>query len=351
MEGLRYSEKYNLINYSLSTNLFKQYDLKVHDVTPLRSVFLLHTDKGKKILKRIDYDKNRLEFIEEALEYILRSYDKVMSFYRNKNGDICTSWKEQCYCIIDVLEGRECEFSNPLELSIATQSLAKLHNSSLGFMDYCIGEGKEELITSNSELGRTIEDYKSRFKMIKELKDRVLKFKYKNEFDEVFINKVDENLSQMEKSIDILEHSAFYDLINNKDKVVICHNDLAHHNILIREGEAYFIDFDYSVIDLRVRDINNFINKSVKGFAFDFNRVKDIIYDYKRQGVLEKEEIEVLYGLLYFPEDFYSIVNNYYNKIKQWDEEVFLDRLEKKSEYFHDREELLKAFKNKIIDF
>jgi len=44
---------------------------------------------------------------------------------------------------------------------------------------------------------------------------------------------------------------------------------------------------------------------------------------------------------LRFPEDFYSISKDYYSRRKDWDEEVFLDRIIKKVEFKDDREEFL----------
>jgi len=349
LERLRYREKQDLVTYSLSTKLFNQYDLKIYDLVPLRSVFVLYTDKGEKILKKIKYDENRIKFIEESLNYISKTFDRVMKFYKNKKGDIYTFLEGEYYCIMDVLEGRECQFSNPLELSITSRSLGQLHKSSLGFTNYCKEKGNSELVKLNSNVGKTIEDFKKALNNTKEFKRRVSNLKYKNDFDNIFMMNVDRHLYQMEKSIEILEHSDFNLLVKEEDKIVICHKDLAYHNIIIKEDQAYFIDFDYSMIDLRVVDLCNLINKAIKSFVFDFTRAEDVLYDYKSENFLETNEIGVLYGLLYFPEDFYSITNNYYNKVKSWDEGVFIDKIKKKCEYFHYREEFLNSFKNKVF--
>ncbi len=64
-----------------------------------------------------------------------------------------------------------------------------------------------------------------------------------------------------------MKQSEYYNLCKEKEKIVFCHHDLAHHNILINKEEVYFLDFDYAVIDLKVHDICNFINKAIKNFC------------------------------------------------------------------------------------
>jgi CotS family spore coat protein len=146
----------------------------------------------------------------------------------------------------------------------------------------------------------------------------------------------------------MLEKSCYYKLCSEEDKIVVCHHDLAYHNILINGEMAYFIDFDYAVIDLKVHDLCNFINKVVKNFAFDIDKATSIVENYCNKNTLSKRELEVLNGMLAFPEDFYGISRDYYTKRKDWDEEVFLDRLKRKAGYKEDREEFLVKFEQFI---
>lgn len=349
MVNIRYPEKFTLSSYDLDVNLFEKFNLKVKDVVPVRSVFLLNTDKGRKVLKKIDYSTKRLTFIEETLDYIRKSYPQVMKFTVTEEKDIYLKWNKDLYCVLDLVDGRECEFSNPIDINIAAHGIAKFHQASYGFLDYCKLVNKEYIIKENCDTKKTITEFKYRLDKLLNLKDRVSKYKYKNEFDIIFLDNVDYYINQIKVSIAILEDSNYYELCKEKDKIVLCHNDLAHHNIIIKDEEAHLIDFDYSIIDLKVRDLCNFINKAIKNFAFDVDRTRNIIYEYQKVNPIDQRELKVLYGLLYFPEDFYSVVKNYYDKLKSWEEEVFIDRLKKKLEFKIDREEFLKDFKRVYI--
>lgn len=340
LEG-RYRDKKYLTKYDLSLELFYKFNLKVKDVYPIRDVYILSTDKGDKILKKVDYLLEELEFINSAVEYIKKSFNRVLEFTYDTDGKVYTEWKNNLYCVMDLVPGRECDFSNPIDLSIAAKGLGELHKASVGFRTN---------YTSRYTAGKTINSFKRKIDELMLFNSIANMHECKTEFDKIFLDNLDFHIEEAKKSIKLLEASAFYDLCKEEDNIVLCHNDLAYHNILINDEEAYFIDFDYAVIDLKVNDLCNFINKAIKNFAFDMEKAEGILKDYCTKNSLDKSEVKVLYGLLYFPDDFYSISRDYYTRRKDWEEEVFLDRLIKKVSYKEDRSEFLEEFESKIID-
>jgi CotS family spore coat protein len=335
----RYSDKKYLIQYDLCIELFKSFDLKVHDVVPIRNVYMVSTNKGEKILKKVEYTIEELNYIYDLLSYIRNRFPRVVNFSKNNNGDICTIWKGNMYCIIDVVDGTECNFNNPVELSIASKALGQLHEASEGF--------KTDLKSKYTN-GNLLNTFKRRIQEMEFFKNIVAIHEKKTEFDEIFVQNADYYIDEIKDSIDMLDKAGYYKLCSEDDKVVICHNDLAYHNILINNGEAYFIDFDYAVIDIKVYDLCNFINKVIKNFAFDIDKAKLIIDNYCITNTLSERELKVLNAMLNFPHDFYTISRDYYTKRKEWDENVFLDRMKKKSGYKEDRKEFLENFNRNI---
>ncbi|MCR1974220.1 CotS family spore coat protein [Clostridium sporogenes] len=329
-----------LKKYNLSLDLFDQYDFIVKDIYPIRNVYIINTNKGKKILKKVDYTLEELKFIEEIIDYIKIEFGRIMEFEKNIQGDIYTIYKGEMYCLMDLIDGRECQFSNPLDLKISSAALAKMHKASKGF-------------TTNFNKrvlnGKSIERFKIQKEEMNFFKKIANIHKNKNEFDNLFLSEIDYYIDEISKSINILENSHYYDICKENDKISICHHDLAYHNILIKEDEAYFIDFDYAILDLKVNDLCNFITKVIKNFGFDISKANIILNSYSDVYSITDKELEVLYGLLSFPYDFYNISKNYYTKRKDWDDEVFLNRLIKKCNYKEDRKEFLKDFRDNLL--
>lgn len=336
----RYSERKYLTKYDLCVELFDRFNLSVYDVIPIRGVYMASTDKGEKILKKVEYTKEELKFIYSVLSYIRTKFSRVVDFVKDNKGEVYTIWDGNMYCIMDLVKGKECNFSNPVDLSIASRDLGELHSAAEGF--------KTNLYTKYNN-GKLIDTFKRRIQEMEFFKNIASVHENKTEFDKIFLKNVDYYIDQIKKSIEILEKSCYYKLCSEEDKIVVCHHDLAYHNILINNNEAYFVDFDYAIIDLKVHDLCNFINKVIKNFAFDIEKANSIVENYCVKNTLSKREIEVLYGMLTFPEDFYSISKDYYTKRKDWDEDVFLDRLKRKAGYKEDREEFLRNFKENMV--
>jgi len=184
--------------------------------------------------------------------------------------------------------------------------------------------------------------------LIKSLKDKLSRMEYfykigtftDTDFSRLFIKNYKSYEEEAEKSIQVLENSSYFKLCRDEKFIALNHHDLAHHNMIINEDKAYFLDFDYSVIDLRVHDLSNFINKTNRYFNYDFEKCQSILNEYNKGSALCTEEINVLFGMLRFPIDIYNLANNYFTKNKSWGEDEFLNKLISKTE----RNELRKIF-------
>ena len=125
MLDVRYKDKAYLSKYDLDVNLFSKFDLLVYDVIPVRKVFILDTNKGDKVLKKVNYSKDQLEFVNYGIEYIRNNYfDRIIKFEKTKSGLIYVPWRDDVYCIMNLVEGRECEYSNPVDINLTSRAIA-----------------------------------------------------------------------------------------------------------------------------------------------------------------------------------------------------------------------------------
>ncbi|GAA0785201.1 CotS family spore coat protein [Hathewaya limosa] len=341
MLDTKYKDREYLKEYCLDVELFLRFDLDVIDVIPVRKVFIVITKDGQYILKKLDYSIENLEFINNGLEYVRKNgFNNVLRFLKTKENQICTEYKGNMYCIMELLEGSESVYSNPIDVLLATKSLGLLHKASKGYY----GNLEEKDFRGNLK-----ENLQKQLQDMKFIKNTVEKYLNKNNFDNIFLENIDHLLKRGEDSLSYLLNSNYHNMINDKNKVAFCHHDLAHHNILIKDNEAYFIDFDYAIIDLKVHDLCNFILKVIKDFAYDIEKAEDIINEYKKYNDLEKDELEVLYGFMSFPHKTFTLIRNYYYKQKKWEYDIFVNKLIDKTQYIREEEEFLELFKERII--
>ena len=130
MNKFRYVDREILCQYDLNEEFFVELSLEIEDIIPLRKVFVLLTNEGKKILKLTDSSEERIRFISEALNYISKEYNSVLSYYEGKNGEITYKFGSNTYVLLNMIEGREATFTNPVEVEMCSKSIDNMHKSS-----------------------------------------------------------------------------------------------------------------------------------------------------------------------------------------------------------------------------
>ncbi|MEG0128451.1 CotS family spore coat protein [Clostridium sp.] len=331
----RYRDKAYLSNYNLDTSLFDKFDFLVEDIIPIRSVYMLKTDKGMKILKKIMYDIDELKFIYESLSYIRKTYSNIVNFKLSSDGNPYVQDETGIYVVLDIIEGRECVFENPVDLKYTAKHLAKLHLA---------GENIDSFHEKRYRSGRLLDKYNGTLDNLKKFKEIASMHVNKKDFDKLYLSYADYYIACIYNSIEAIQGSKYAKYSRNK--YVLCHHDLAHHNIIIdNDNDVHFLDFDYSLIDLPMHDLSNIIVKAVKHNRWDIDISKTILNHYREEKPMNEDEMNILYGYLAFPKDFYDIATSYYFRNRDWEEDEFLEKLKRKSEYKDDRERFLINFK------
>ena len=83
-----------------------------------------------------------------------------------------------------------------------------------------------------------------------------------------------------------------------------------------------------------------------KNFDFNIDKAKLILEEYSKGSDLDDRELEVLYYLLMFPYDFYSVCRDYYTRRKNWNEQLFNSKLDRKLSLKEEKNQFLEEFKN-----
>lgn len=344
---IRYPEKNYLIKYDLSTDLFNEIEEEVLDVIPLRKVFILITKNGRKILKRLEYSKEKIEFVNWCTKSLNEKCEYVVKFKQYKDGGFYKVWNNEFYVIMNLIDGREVTFTNPIELKLSVELTADIHKYGTDIIRelYSKDNNKIKLLLDKS----LIDKYSENINNIESIYSNVIKYKYKNEFDEIFLKNANTIIDEMKKAKELLIKSKYSDLRNELDKITICHNDLAEHNFLInKDNKVNLIDFDYASIDIKVMDVADILLKSIKNSAYDISKSDMVLSNYNLKNHLSDEEKYLIYILLLYPRDSSNLIINYYYKKKNWEEEVFINRLKNKMANDIYRREFLNEYKNSI---
>lgn len=339
MDQSRYRDKSYLVTYELTTDIFEAFDLRIDDIVPIRSVYMIYTDKGVKVLKKINYGIEDLMFINKTVEHIISNgYPYVVPFMRTIDGQFYLKRDDGIYVVLNLVDGREADYQNPIDLNMAAKALCRLHIAS---------RGMGSVPVQRDNLYSWIPSFEKKAADLMKFKEIAEFHEIKSGFDRLYLDYMDIFYKDALESIRLLKASNYYKLCDyTAEERGICHHDLAYHNLIIdRDNNVHFLDFDFCILDLRVHDLANLIVKSIKNCNWDMEKARGVVENYCSIERLNSDEVEVLYDFLVFPQDFYDISKCYYMKTKKWDEDDFLSRLETRVGYYKDRRTFLKGFR------
>lgn len=342
--GDRQWEKDFLANYNLNIKLFEKMNLNIKQIIPVRSVFRIATDKGFYCLKKLRFSEQEMNFIVEAIEHLKRKgFDNVLEIVPQNNDNAFIEFEGDKYFITQWIDGRECDYSNPMDVKSATEALADLHNFSKGFEPSCCPSNR-------NYLGKWNDSFKKKIKEMKKIKQIVLSKHEKSSFDNIYLDNVDVCISDAENALSMLEKTKYKELVEKaKVQKGFIHHDYAHHNIIQTfKSETYIVDFDFCVLDIRIHDLGSLIIRNMKKSNWDIDKAMEIIEAYNNKSNIDHSELEVLMAFFLFPQDFWMISRQYYIEKKPWEEQDYIEKMNKKSQYSDYRKMFLKQFIKEI---
>ena len=302
----------------------RQFDIKIEVLKANKGVYYLRTNKGERCLKKINYGPQKLLFVYGAKEHLIKNgFNMVDRYFLNVEGEPYALVNEDLYTLSEWLEGRECDFHNVEEVKLAAKTLATMHEASKGY-------DPPENSKLKSDLGRWPHLMEKRIKSLDKMRDMIRKKNNKSEFDLLYLKSMEFYKEMGKKAFDTLQSSAYYDLcsVTEKEKS-FCHHDFTYHNIILDDNnDVHVIDFDFCKREVRTFDISNFMIKVLKRVDWDINFAKAIIESYNSVSPLSKEEYQVLYAYLQFPQRYWRLANRYYYNEVNWGQGTFTNKLQ-----------------------
>lgn len=344
MEENRKLEREFLGEYNLDVRLFEAMGLKVKQIIPVRSVYRIATDKGFFCLKKLRCPMKDMNFIFEAVDHLKeKGFENTFSIVKQTNGDNFINFKGEKYFLTEWIDGRECDFLNPIDLDAAIDVLANLHKAAEGYLpDFCP--------TDRCYFGKWPENFIRRVDEIKLIKEQVLSKSEKSDIDRIYLNYVDMCINDGEEALLLLSKTDYQRISLDASKNGgFIHHDFAHHNVLHTfDGKTYVVDFDYCIMDIRMHDLGSLIIRNMKKSNWDIDKAMDIIESYDQRNPVSNEELKVLTPFFLFPQDFWMISRQYYIERKDWDEEDYVDKMNTKSEYTLMRRKFIEEYEKRV---
>jgi CotS family spore coat protein len=231
-----------------------------------------------------------------------------------------------------------------MDLEAAIEVLAGMHKAAEGYKPSVCPKGR-------CYFGKWQENFASRVAEMKLIKEQVLAKSEKRDIDNIYLDYVDMCIKDGEEAILLLNETDYKSISEDAEaKGSFIHHDFAHHNILHTfDGRTYVVDFDYSIMDIRMHDVGSLILRNMKKSNWDIDKALNILESYDRRNPVSIEELKVLAPFFLFPQDFWMISRQYYIERKAWDEEDFVDKMNTKSEYTFMRRRFIEEYERRVL--
>lgn len=323
----------------------KEYGIIVLEVQKIKGIYKIRCTNGIYCLKRIKYDFPHFIFIKEAMNHLqANGFNNIPVFIKTLSGSDYISLGEYGFGYLNpFLLVRESNYDNPIDVEAAVNVLASLHIKTRGFevKDYMRPRVAWKIWP---------ETFNTRRDEIIDFKNRIERKKVLTEFDEIYYGLIQYNLDLARRTIDNLERTKYYELMDEEMKLKgFCHHDFAHHNVLINEdGNISIIDFDYCILDTHLHDLSSILIRVMKNGKWSLDTAKFILDNYNKTYGIRQEEIPVMAAFIQFPQEFWQVGIQYYWEEQPWGEEFFIRKLKKIEEDMYLREEFGNEFSSLI---
>lgn len=314
-------------------SLLDNYDIEVLRTWKGRGAILCEAKEGLFILKEYAGHRERAVFQDALLRRIRENgFAQAETIVQNKEQELLTTEQDgTLYILKTYFEGRECNVRDQEECRQAVGTLARFHQAA-------VAEEKEQKSGTVHDALWEFEKHNRELKKIK----RYLKEKGQKTDFELCLMKTYEPFFQL--ALQVTQELAASG--EGQRKIVICHGDYQHHNIILSDGGMNLINFEKCLFESPVRDLYLFLRKILEKSNWDEKTGLDLVRAYEKVCPMEEEEYRQLFYRLLYPEKFWKIVNFYYNSNKAWIPGKNLEKLIRVVEQEKDKKEFLEKFKN-----
>lgn len=319
----------------------ENYELTVNSVEKIKNSYKIvaANDEGY-CLKIVKYEFAHFYFIYSAMKHLQNNgFSDIPKFIADKSGREYGKLGNKYVYLTRWIPSRVSNYDNPIELSLVSAELAKLHKSSRGFvitkkMKPRIGWFSWEKV------------FDTRKNEILDFKDRINRKAYKSDFDLLYLDNIEKEIARAEKSIDGLRKNNYFGVMEKEVfKSGFCHHDYAHHNILVdTSGKLNIIDFDYCILDSHLHDLSSLLIRSMKDGKWDYRKADFIFYSYEKEIEIEDDELPIMREFMRFPQAFWQIGIQAYWEMQPWGEEFFTNKLKKYLFDCSEREDFIDSY-------
>lgn len=319
----------------------EKFSLKIVEIEQIKNVYKIKTEEKVYCLKVIGYTLGHFLFILQAIKHLQKSgFKNIPEIIVTEDKEDYVKIGTKFAYLTEWVNGRECNYDNPIDLHIAAGKLAELHLCSEGF---CLSKIMEPRVG----WFKWIDTFETRKAEILDFKKKIHERKFKTDFDRLYNEVLSEEFERAKNSIKDLRESKYFEKM--KEEVCnqgFCHHDFAHHNIMVDSmDEVNVIDFDYCILDTHLHDLSSLLIRRMKHGKWSLYNAMPVIDKYSSINYIDEDDLPIMAAFIEFPQEYWQLGIQYYWERQKWEEDFFLKKLMRFIEDRSERQEFVQELK------
>ena len=303
-------------------SVLEQYEGDLSEVRKGRGAWICQWAEGIRLLREYRGSVKRLEFEESILEELKeRGIRLVDQYVRNRDNGILSSAEDGTkYILKDWFLDRECNLKEPWEILQAVEWIARLHQALRTIV------WQEGWDLASMQPPALEEEMVRHSREMKRVRNYISAKRKKNEFELCVM----QNFGMFyEQAMEAQEGLELLGKRQQRERLFLCHGDLNQHHVLMRSGEAAFVEFTQMHRGNQMRDLYHFMRKAMEKHGWGQELGISMMQRYDSVIPLEPEARESRYYLFLYPEKYWKQLNYYNNARKTWIPAKNVEKLKK----------------------
>lgn len=315
------------------SEVWECYEINISGMYKGRGMTVLHTEQGILALQPLGTSESRLEQEAQLKERLYEAgYRNMDRLIRNRDGELITYDRYHTpYVLKEYFEGRECNIRQESDMAAAVSNLGELH--------LALQKLPPENVTREMKAVRTFERHNQEMKRVRSY---MRKIATKTEFDYLYLSCFEEFYRQGEAALSQLSEVDSEELRRHQ---YYCHGAYHQHNVLILKDGLATVNFEHFMVDNQLTDLYTFLRKAMEKNDYRPGLLFRLMNIYQQQIPLNMADYRFIYYLLWYPEKFWKISNQYNNMNKAWVPPKTYEKLQTIIRQENEKQELLRAYR------
>lgn len=310
------------------SHVYHAYRWQPARVAKVRGIYRIWTDKGQFALKPTRNGASHCKLLDRTLRQLMeQNYPHLLPWVKSQEGEPYYVQEGQAFYATPWF-GKEWS----REVSITDESLLKSLAEMHRLTETIDASEKANFIAPSLEkMAKKWEEQVERLRSFAKIADER---EFPSPFDAAFLPRVDELEQAISFAVKGLKRMAD---IEKKQALrrVFCHRRVHPHNLVCRQSEWKWIDFEHAGIDVPSHDLAQFIQNFPIGKETDpMASFKARLETYETIFPFSLHEKQFLYICLAYPSNVIRWLKRYYKKQRSRDEMFYVQGLEHALHHF-----------------